>query len=308
MESQSCRSAALARGAWQELDAEELFQLAAQGGGSAVRVSKSLLARGVPPNLLLRRTLRFRYQSTMVTEVSALHVACAMEQPDVVATLLQAGADPNLRTGMGETPLHLAIRSTTKCSRRTICGALLQHRADVSLTSADGETALQAAERQHGSKSKIAGFLRKPPDRNTLREEARVGGTSHTPRLSLQCGLSVREMRLFEAQVDRSGPHQALVDSDDDGCTANATPSDWAFSCERKGEEEEEEEDEEVCGICLGELHLRSNDELPEEVWRLPCSGHHCFHAKCARPWLRRSGACPTCRMPVVPGKVASPS
>lgn len=57
-----------------------------------------------------------------------LHVACVQENAEVAAVLLRAGAQPNVRTYNGETPLGLAVINSKKKS--TLVKVLLENGAD----------------------------------------------------------------------------------------------------------------------------------------------------------------------------------
>eukprot|EP00929_Paragymnodinium_shiwhaense_P009229 TRINITY_DN113317_c0_g1_i1.p1 TRINITY_DN113317_c0_g1~~TRINITY_DN113317_c0_g1_i1.p1 ORF type:complete len:375 (+),score=60.72 TRINITY_DN113317_c0_g1_i1:45-1127(+) len=302
---------------WSEQDAEELFQLAQQGSPSAVRLAKALLSRGVPPNVVLRRGLRFSTEELpFFTEHAPLHVASSAGNADVLATLLKAKADANLRTGMGLTPLHLAIRAPTQKSRRSICVLLLYYGADHTLRASNGLTAAEAAEVQHGLRSKIACLLRSPPSREFLQEEALESGSasSTSPSRRAPHGLGARELASFEARMRQ-----------DESKRASNADSYRLADCRAwtrrpaKGDVRSQE----LCGICLGAVDTGSagaeeaadgsvlkdacKEATPrrkrgaDDVWWLPCMPRpHAFHAACVRPWLQRSGACPTCRAPVL--------
>lgn len=300
---------------WSEQDAEELFQLAQQGGPSAVRVAKALLSRGLPPDFALRRGLRFSTEELPVfTWHAALHVACISGNTDVANTLLRAKADPNLPTGTGLTPLHLAVRAPTQRSRRALCVSLLYHGADHSLQASNGLTAAEAAEVHHGARSKLAVFLRKPPSRDILKEEVLESdsASSSSPRRPAPLGLGAREMLAFEAsmasmQAQHSQERSQTVSMETYSladCKSWTRRPPMAEACAQ-----------ELCGICLAPVHARQEEgcessspsvnkrerQQPEPVWWLPCEPRrHVFHAACVRPWLQRSGACPTCRAPVL--------
>ncbi|KAL0257628.1 hypothetical protein SLS55_006791 [Diplodia seriata] len=84
---------------------------------------------------------------------SPLHTACEVLDADIVAALLEKGADANVRTADGETPLHCALSPLDpprkgvyyKTSRLKIVTMLLAAGADASATDEDGSTALHLA-------------------------------------------------------------------------------------------------------------------------------------------------------------------
>lgn len=269
-------------------DAEELFQLASQGGASAVRVIRRMLKHGMSANAVMRRSFRLGKDEPITTEMSALHAACARGHVDVAVALLQAKADVDLPTGNGLSALHLAIRAPSKKSRRGLCAALLDAGANLEAQDArHGRTPVEAAERRHGTRSRIASFLRNPPDADALREEFSNGLGVLPPATGARGrpvtgGLSAAEMKALAAQLRRRSQlsHNHGVVSDD-----------------AQGASSDEEDD--CCGICLGVLVEGDNADNENEIWHLPCGGNHAFHAACLRPWLQRAGACPTCRCKV---------
>jgi ankyrin repeat protein len=77
-----------------------------------------------------------------------LHFAAASMRPDAVAFLLDSKGDPNLRTALGETPLHVAATPQPTAGadevRRTI-RLLVAHGADVGARASNGDTPLHRA-------------------------------------------------------------------------------------------------------------------------------------------------------------------
>merc|ERR1712108_35636 len=94
------------------------------------------------------------------------------------------------------------------------CAALLCYGADLAIEAANGETPLQTAERKHGYRSRIACFLRAPPEPDILDEEAQVGGgaalMSRPRSRSVPAGLSAREMADLETRLRRERIAQPL--------------------------------------------------------------------------------------------------
>lgn len=79
-------------------------------------------------------------------KVQPLHAAVAGRSVEVVALLLERGADPNARQQVGYTPLMGAAAG----GREDIADLLLRHGADPALVSEDGKTAAHiASEHKH---------------------------------------------------------------------------------------------------------------------------------------------------------------
>jgi ankyrin repeat protein len=79
-------------------------------------------------------------------KVQPLHAAVAGRSVEVVALLLERGADPNARQQVGYTPLMGAAAG----GREDIVDLLLRHGADAAVVSDDGKTAADIArEHQH---------------------------------------------------------------------------------------------------------------------------------------------------------------
>ena len=88
-------------------------------------------------------------------QVTALHAAVSSNQPQIVAWLLDAGADVNARQQMDYTPLMGAAAN----ARVDILELLLSRGADPSLQTTDGKTAAALA-REHGHDAVAAGLDR----------------------------------------------------------------------------------------------------------------------------------------------------
>lgn len=95
--------------------------------------------------LLLDRGADPRQAAANAARVQAIHAAVASNQPDVVAWLLDAGADVNARQQQDYTPLMGAAAN----GRTELLDLLLARGADPSLTTVDGKTAAVIA-REHG--------------------------------------------------------------------------------------------------------------------------------------------------------------
>jgi ankyrin repeat protein len=67
---------------------------------------------------------------------TGLHWALVREVPDVIALLLESGADPNHPTGTGRLPLVIAMRS----GQRDAVKMLLESGADPERADSDGQT------------------------------------------------------------------------------------------------------------------------------------------------------------------------
>ena len=76
------------------------------------------------------------------SSMPTLHQAVSRNQPKIVETLLQNGADVNAKNEDGETALHLAVID----NQSKIVEILLRHGADVNATDKEGMTALDWSE------------------------------------------------------------------------------------------------------------------------------------------------------------------
>ncbi len=136
-----------------------LIAAARQGDADAV---EALLARGADPN------------PARGDGMTALHLAALEGHPDVVATLLEAGAEVGATTRIGAyTPLHLASQG----GHGAVVRALLENGADAALpTTNSGTTPLHLASRVLDGEEAVAALLEYGADVN-----AREGSVGQTP-------------------------------------------------------------------------------------------------------------------------------
>jgi ankyrin repeat protein len=98
-------------------------------------VDRALLALGPDVNAQARNPQR----------VGAIHAAAAQSDREMVRTLLEHGANPNLKQQLDYTPLHTAAgRGDIEMAK-----LLIRHGADASVRGTDGKTLLDVA-REHG--------------------------------------------------------------------------------------------------------------------------------------------------------------
>lgn len=237
----------------------ELLNVAATGGVIAPRIARRIIQHGCDPNERVLRDVRDQKTGVVQSHVqlTPLHVACHAGHVNLVIELLRSRADPNVRTSAGDTALHCAVRSPTKCGRRLVCAALLAHGADETAVDSSHDTPVKAAEARHGRRSKIACFLRNPPPLGHLHAELEVEAPLPRVRNAVRSGFCAEQI----AKASRR----------------------WG-SPSRKRQVDAE------CAICLLPL-----DEH-EDVMQIPCDGQHEFHKECLLPWLRKNASCPQCR------------
>lgn len=93
--------------------------------------------------LLIERGASATLRSRNAMENHPLHAACAGQPPrELVALLLDSGADVNARQHGGYTPLH----ETAQNGDAALTALLLERGADVRVTTDDGKTAAQLAQ------------------------------------------------------------------------------------------------------------------------------------------------------------------
>lgn len=108
--------------------------LQAAGTGDVAQV-QALLAQGSDPNL-----------PSGVVGRSALAYAVFFKQVETITVLLEAGADVNVRSDFGHTPLHEALSAPGERGKLAIVKLLLAHGADVNAEDKLGMTPLKLTE------------------------------------------------------------------------------------------------------------------------------------------------------------------
>lgn len=103
---------------------------------------RDLLARGADPNLWIAPA-----DGELHEERVPLHRA--IDQPDIMQLLLQAGAAADMRTAKNRTALHLAARHDHVSS----AALLLEAGADLGALDADGRTPLEVAQRRNSTRT-----------------------------------------------------------------------------------------------------------------------------------------------------------
>lgn len=146
-----------------------------------------------------------------------LHDAVAANSgPDVIVALLEAGADVNARAEAGRTPLHEAA----KYAAPDVVAVLLDRGADVNARSEDGATPLHGAA-SHGPSAAVVELL---VQAGADLQASGLGG--RTP-LHEAAWSSEKYQLLLRLGADPAAP-------DDDGSTASdyvrgKVPRDWLF-------------------------------------------------------------------------------
>eukprot|EP01002_Notosolenus_urceolatus_P003704 NODE_1979_length_1235_cov_5.981450_g1643_i0.p1 GENE.NODE_1979_length_1235_cov_5.981450_g1643_i0~~NODE_1979_length_1235_cov_5.981450_g1643_i0.p1 ORF type:complete len:370 (-),score=91.47 NODE_1979_length_1235_cov_5.981450_g1643_i0:126-1073(-) len=114
--------------------------------------------------------------ATLAAPTTVLHIAVKYRYIDIINTLLDLGADPNVANGMGRTPLHVLCCGTGNdeagggttlgtcvlAPSSEVCSVLVDRGADPNLRDAHGYTPLQFAS-QSGLVSIISVLLTKNP-------------------------------------------------------------------------------------------------------------------------------------------------
>ena len=112
-------------------------------GYGDVELVKMLIARGVPVNAKNISSGKVRHGDIAMKELTALMFAAPFGSPEMVKTLLEAGADVKMRDGRGMTPLMFAVASDNQDAR--VVKLLMEHGSDVNAASSTGETVLDWA-------------------------------------------------------------------------------------------------------------------------------------------------------------------
>lgn len=139
--------------------------LHAAAAAGQVDIVRLLLSRKVDVNVRSPGAGRVKHGELALQNLTPLMLAVVQGSPELIQTLLDAGADPNRRDGRGMSALMLAVASDTHQLKSV--ELLLARGADVGIRSEAGETALDWARRtgrtstirlleKHGAKSSAA--------------------------------------------------------------------------------------------------------------------------------------------------------
>lgn len=112
--------------------ARVLAAVPANGGDELRRLAAELVERGADVG------------GRMAGDTHAIHLAAALGETGLVATLLARGTDANLRDARGRMPLHFAMKARGTAAV-DVTRALIRHGADPDRAAANGETPLGLA-------------------------------------------------------------------------------------------------------------------------------------------------------------------
>lgn len=117
----------------------------AAGWNGNVEATKALLAKGANVNAVSRPVMGLpaKNGASEFGSLTALTMAAAFGPPDLVRTLIDAGADVNARDVRGMSPLMLAV--ATDHQDPAVIRMLIEHGADPKLTSKLGDNAIDWA-------------------------------------------------------------------------------------------------------------------------------------------------------------------
>ena len=133
-----------------EPQANSIWSAAAEGNLKAV---KEHLAQGVDINAKEDKL-----------DVTALSLAALYDHAEIVAFLVQKGADVNVRGGKGETALHTAAF----LGQYEVAELLVQKGADVNAKNEDGKTPISSTMADWGTTEFVASLLQLKLDREKV--------------------------------------------------------------------------------------------------------------------------------------------
>lgn len=157
---------------------------------------------------------------------NAFHLACAQQDLALATWLVQLGADPLARTGLGLLPMQLATHHDRGERTRTLLAWLALHRADPLARDENGRSALNEAA-YHGNRSAIGWLLQhgaslceRDIQQRTPLHAAAAGGDAATIALLLALGAdpharnAAGERPIFEAcRMGQAEAMQAFLDA-----------------------------------------------------------------------------------------------
>jgi ankyrin repeat protein len=105
-----------------------------------VEMGALLLNKGADPNAKIANAI-----GEWARGATALIIAASLGEPDIVASLLDAKADPNLKDDLGLTPARAAMRTSNTPNGKRIISLLLDHGANTETPDSEGKTLLMLA-------------------------------------------------------------------------------------------------------------------------------------------------------------------
>jgi len=163
-------------------------------GWSDVGLVRMLLANGAKVNAANTFAGKVVHGDIALKQLTPLMMAVPFGTPEMVKTLLDAGAEVNAKDSRGITPLAFAVASTRQDAR--VVRMLLEKGADISVVSEAGETALDWA-RKFGSRDVIA-VLEKAGAKGST---APVAPVRSGPPLIARAAAE-KSVRLLQSSVD----------------------------------------------------------------------------------------------------------
>jgi hypothetical protein len=112
-------------------------------GWDDVELVRMLLAKGVPVNAKNISSGKVRHGDIAMKNLTALMYAAPFAPPEIVKTLLEAGADTKMHDDRGMTPLMFSVASDNQDVR--VVKLLIEHASDVNATDSAGDKVLDWA-------------------------------------------------------------------------------------------------------------------------------------------------------------------